>query len=205
MSLGNKKMNSNVQNKQSSSWASKYEIEPQGYVDEVDERFFGENTPNEPPLLQVEVKLAADISISDNPRLVREVAEFWFPDEVQRYKKVAIIAFNDASVWHIPLASWEKDYENFRRIIVEEFIPDVVQWKAIVDNRSPSKALSKWNEWLESDDEGWEEDMEKTKFSKENREWFNENADWLGHILRQVDTKDRKVSLDVEDSWENDW
>lgn len=188
-------------------WTSEWNIDPQGFSANATEPFCSDDTPHEPPLYNVELKLAADIEIINDIELVNEVANYWFPSEVDRYTQVAAVVFNDASVWYLPLASWEKDYEGTRTHIVEKFIPDIVQWRALIDGRSPSKALDKYRDWNSIDEKKWVEDVEDTDMPEEYRQWFNDNAEWVEHISREVKSSSNNVNLgvDEDDSWTDDW
>lgn len=188
-------------------WHEEYDIEPQGFSSEVDMDFFGDDSPHKPPVFDVDVKMAADIEITDDGELVDEVRQYWFPEGHQRYEYVAKIVFNDASVWYMPLASWEKDYERFRCSLVEDYIPDVIQWQAIVDGRDPSKALSRFRERYQTEDDDWVDDIEDAEMTEEQRQWFNRYANWVDHIDRTVESGDNEVNISTEDdtSWEEDW
>jgi hypothetical protein len=189
------------------SWISEYEIEPSSFSSSKGDAFHDGSTPHEPPLYDVELKLASDIEILHDEELVDEVVNYWFPSESDRLDRVIAVFFNDASVWYLPTASWEKDYEGIREHVVETFVPDVVQWKALVEGRDPSKALSRFRKGKEIDDPEWESEMSNTSMSEEHREWFNSHADWMPHIDRQVESNSESIDLDVEDedSWADDW
>lgn len=189
------------------NWYDEWDIEPQGFSSDVNMDFFDEQSPHKPPVFDVEVKMAADIKITDDGELVDEVVGYWFPEGNDRYEYVAKVVFNDASVWCLPLASWEKDYERTRCRLVEDYIPDVIQWKAIVDGRDPSQALSSFREEYESDDSSWVDDIEEAEMTEEQREWFNRHADWVNHIDRTVESSDNDVNISIEDDtgWEEDW
>ena len=189
------------------NWHKEHTLSPKGYTSDVDERFFGPDTPNKPPAIDVEIKLATNIQITDDDGLVSSVAEFWIPEEPDRYTEVAKVAFNDLSVWHIPLPPWEKDHSNFRMMLVDEFIPDIVQWKALNQGQSPSERLESWKKWLESDDYTWEDEVSDTEMSDSDRQWFNENLDNIKHLDRQVDSSCDYSNIEIDDidSWENGW
>lgn len=193
---------------QSKSWADLHNIEPQGFSTNIGEKFFGDDSPNKTPVVDVDVKLAADIIISDNPELVKEVAEYWFPEDTDRFKSVAKVVFNDGSVWHIPLPDWNKDYEGFRVDLVERFIPDVVQWKALVRGDDPSEALSRFREELNVEhDTSWEKELDDTEYTDEQRKWFNDNLDHVDYLQRTVESTSDSDNLDIgsDSNWEDDW
>lgn len=188
-------------------WTSKWDIEPHGFSADASEPFCSEDTPHKPPLYNVELKLAADIEIINDIGLVNEVAEHWFPSQVNRFTQAAAVVFNDASVWYLPLATWEKDYEGIRTHLVNSFIPDIVQWKAIVDGRDPSEALEQYRDWNSIDEKEWVDDVDDTDMPEDYRQWFNDNVDWVGHISREIESSSDNVDLDVDedDSWTDDW
>jgi len=188
-------------------WTSEYNIRPRGYSTEVDEEYFGEDTPHKPPVLDVDLKLAADIEIVDDDELVEEVAEYWFPSEKSRYNKAAAIIFNDVSVWYLPLANWDEDYEHTRVKIIDDFIEDIIQWRAIVDGRSPEKALEDWRDWKEPNVKQWVKELDDTELSEEYRNWFNNNVDWVSHISKTIESNSHEVELDLndEDDWTEEW
>lgn len=197
-------VNTNNESSTHESWTEKWDIEPHGFVNDVDERFFNEDAPHKPPLIDVELKLAADVQIRDDNELVQSVADYWFPHDSERHTEVAEIVFNDISVWYLPLAPWEKDYESTRIKIVDDFIPDIVQWKAITENENPKEALEEWKEWDKDDDEyEWVELMSETEMEGEIRKWFNEHADWLPYIAKKVKSQANDVEFD--DSGDLDW
>jgi hypothetical protein len=188
-------------------WHDEWNLNPQGFSTNVDDRFFGNDSPNKPPVFDVDVKLAADVVISDDIELASEVAQYWFPEDSERFTQVAIIVFNDASVWHIPLAPSNKDYERTRQTIVDRYIPDVVQWKAILNGNDPAEALEQLKGEIESTEEKWVKELDQTDMSEEQRQWFNDNARWLDHIGRTVESSQDDVDLNVngEEQWTDDW
>jgi len=188
-------------------WYEQYDIEPQGFSSEVDMGFFDDDSPHKPPVLDVEVKMATDVIITDDEKLVDEVSQYWFSEGDNRHEYVAKIAFNDASIWYLPLASWDKDYERTRCRLVDRYIPDVIQWKAILDDRSPSDALTKFKQRYEEEDDDWVDDIEDAEMTEEQRQWFNRYANWVDHIDRTVESGDDDVSIETENetSWEEDW
>lgn len=189
------------------SWISQYEIDSSSFSSTEGDAFHDESTPHEPPLYDVQLKLASDIEIIHDEELVDEVVNYWFPSESDRLDRVIAVFFNDASVWYLPTASWEKDYEGTRQHVVETFVPDVVQWKALVEGRDPSEALSRYRKNKEIDDPEWEDEVGNTSMSEEHRKWFNSNVDWMPHIDREVKSRHKSVDLSVEndDSWADDW
>jgi hypothetical protein len=200
--------NKNTSNVKNKTWIDEWDIEPYGYTTNIDERFFSEDSPHEKPLIDVDVKLAADIEIRDDSKLVQSVAEHWFPHDTERYVEVAEITFNDVSVWYLPLAPWDKDYENTRLSIVDDFVSDIVQWNAVVNNESPKVALEEWHNWLEQHENNeWTELMSETEMDESQRKWFNENADWLPHIPKTVESKVEDIEFDGSNkmNWEDNW
>lgn len=204
MSAGAKKKSRNMSELDDlNNWYDSYDIEPKGFSSSVDSDYFDDDSPHKPPAIDVDVKMAADVHISDDPKLVKEVTEYWFGEHDDRYIEVAKVVFNDGSVWCLPLADWDKDYTNTRIHIVDEYIPDVVQWKAITEGRDPSEALENFRDQTSEDDEQWVEDVGNTDMTEEQRRWFNNTLDHVNHIDRKVETKDVdvKVTEDIDTSW----
>lgn len=206
MSTGVQSMKSEGPDVERYNWVTDTDVVPHGYSVDVSDKYFGEDTPHEPPVVDVDLKLAADIEIISDEEFAKEVAEWWFPGETEKYIEVAAIIFNDGSIWYIPLASWDNDYEKTRMRIVDDYMSDVVQWKALVRGDNPREALEDWYDWKEPDKVEWLEDMDKTEMSEEQRKWFNENVDWLEHIDRTVESSSSDVELELEDDdWTDDW
>jgi len=192
-------------NEDSYTWDCNWHVDLQGYWKDVDGRFYSEDTPNEPPLMAVPEKLAAEIHIIDDSEIVQDVAEWWFPEAADEYTEAAKVVFNDFSTWHLPLKPWDKDYENSREHIIKTYVPEVIRWNAILEGENPDKAIEDWNKPWEIDDPDWFDDIEKTEMSEEFRKWCNKNADWLPHIDKKIKSTD-EIELDVEDdNWEDDW
>jgi hypothetical protein len=126
------------------SWLSKHDINKSACSSYDKEPFVSDDTPHEPPLYNVDFKIASDIEIIDNDRLTNKVVEYWFPEERDRLNKVVAVFFNDASAWYLPVADWDKDYEGIRTHVVQKFVPEVVQWKAIVRGDNPAEALKRY-------------------------------------------------------------
>lgn len=189
------------------SWDCNWHIHPEGYWDGVDERFFGEDTPNQPPLMNVSEKLAAEMEVIDDPDFVKEVGEWWSEREADSYNAVIRVIFNDLSTWHVPVKPWDKDYARTREHTVKRYVPEVIRWEAILNGEDPDKAIAEWDEpWGEHRPE-WFDDFEHWEMEEQTRKWFNENADWLPHIDRTIESTEDEVELDVDDDedWTDDW
>lgn len=188
------------------SWDLNWHIKEEGYWDSIGSRFFDEDSPNKPPLMEVPEKLAADLEISDDPELVEEVASYWFPGREDDYVEVVKITYNDFSVWYWPLRPWDEDYENMRDTIVKRYYPQVIKWRAIVRGDDPSKALREMDKPWEEDEPKWFSDVDKTGLSEETRKWLNKNKDWIQHIDREINSREEEIDLGVEDEdWTDDW
>ena len=189
------------------NWLDEYQITPRGFSPDSSLECFGEDTPHKPPMIDVDVKLAADIHIISDEEFAKEVAQWWFPGYTERYVEVAAVIFNDASVWYLPLSTWDDDLEKTRLRLVDEFVPDVIQWKAILNGKNPRKALREWEDKQEPDVYEWEERMDETTISEENRKWFNQHLDHTTHIDREIKSQTNEQELEVEDDmdWTEDW
>lgn len=204
MSAGAKKESSKMsEHDGSDNWYDSYDIEPKGFPSTVDRDFFGDDSPHKPPAIEVDVKMAADIHITDDQELVENVTEYWFGEYSERFIEVAKVVFNDGSVWCLPLADWDRDYTNTRIHIIEEYIPDVIQWKAITEDRDPSEALEEFRNLTSDGDYSWTEDVDNTEMTDEQRRWFNNNLEHIEHIDRKVKSKgiDVEITQDVDTSW----
>lgn len=190
------------------SWGCNWHFEPGGYWDNVDEKFFGEDTPNQPPLMAVPEKLAAELHIIDDPDFVEEVGEWWSEREADSYTEVMKIVFNDLSVWHIPLKPWDKDYARVREHHIKQYLPEVIRWQAILDGEDPDQAVKEWEKpWAEWTPK-WFSDVGDTEMSESTRKWFNNNARWMPHIDRKVESMGDEVEVELEDEdddWADDW
>lgn len=187
------------------AWDFNWHISRNGYWETVDEKFYTDELPNEPPLMAVPEKLAADMEIIEDPEIVNQVAKYWFPKCEDEYEQVMKITFNDFSVWHEPLLPWEKDYTRARQHLVERYLPEIVKWKAIIECRDVSEALRELKESWEEDEPKWFSDIDKTELSNSARLWLNENASWLPHIDKVIETEEIDLELDEDDDWTDDW
>jgi len=173
-----------------------------GYWSNIDERFFGEDTPNEPPLMAVPEKLAADMTHIEDSEYAKEIAEQLDFNTPSRYGSVVRVTFNDFSTWHWPVL--ERDgYNSELEHFAEEYIPQIIQWEAIVAGDNPQRALQEWAGEQEDPDYSWVDDISETSMDDDTRRYFNDNADWLEELSRNVDSVD--VDIDTDDNWEDDW
>ena len=189
------------------TWHEYWDVSPQGFSKDPDSRFYGDESPNDPPAIDVDVKMATDIEIEEDSELATRAAETIGMGKPDKYTSVAVVAFNDMSTWHIPLRPWAEDNAEMRMFAVDSFIFDVIQWRAVIEGEDPQKRLDRWLKQFESDEEDWAEDVGDTELTDEQREWFNNHADWVDYIDRKVESNADEVDLDVEDdySWEDDW
>lgn len=190
-----------------SLWYEDLHVKPEGFSKNPDGRFYGENSPNDPPAIDVDVKMASDIVLEDNSEKAEEAAELIGFDKPSSYDEVAVVAFNDGSTWHLPIKDWSNDHASMRLMLVDEFIRDIIQWKAVINGEDPLERLSKWESNNNQDNYDWVEDVEDTEMSEEQRKWFNNNAEWVDHLDRVVESDNDSVDMDADDdySWENDW
>lgn len=172
----------------------------------IDEKYYGEDTPNHPPIMPVSEKVAIGLEPIDDNEVVQEVAKWWDESRADEYVEVIRITFNDLSTWHIPLKPWDEDYARTREHIVRTYLPEVVKWKALVRGKDVQEVLEKWDKpWEESKPE-WFEDVSDTGMSETTRKWINKNLSAVPHIDRKVESDGDEVELDVEDDdWEDDW
>lgn len=186
---------------ESIDWDCNWHIDFDGYFDNVDERFFGEDKPHEPPLMEVPERLAAEIDIVENSDFASTVAAQWGFNDNDSYAEVVEVLFNDLSVWRVPVKSWDKDYLNMRDEIVEKYVPQVIKWEAILNGDDPSKALNEWYNDGEPKEPQWVNEIQDTELDEEDRKWLNKNADWLGRIDRKAQSDDRNVDVEVEEDY----
>jgi len=172
----------------------------------VGDRFFGEGTPNDPPIIYVDEKLAADMEIIDDENVVQEVVEFWSLPQPDRYVSVLKVTFNDFSNWHIPLPPWEKDYAKTRVNTIDKYMPEIIRWHAIVEGEDPEPRLQDWESQLEPSEPEWYGDLEKTGISEETREKVNNQLSAVPYIDKKIESTTYDADIEVEDdSWEDDW
>ena len=188
-------------------WYNHFNVDPVGLPSSVDLSYFGDDSPHQPPIFDVDVKMAADVEIVEDQDIVRNVAEWWFGKHESRYTKVVKVIFNDISVWYYPLGEDGKDYENIITHVVDRYLPDIVQWKAVVDGDDPREALEEFRRETTEEEPDWVEDLEDTGMSDEYREWFNENLDTIDHIDREVKSRSETedIDIEVEGDWTDDW
>lgn len=184
-----------------------WHISLDGYWDDVDERFYGENTPNEPPLMYVPEKLAANMDYKDDPHLATKVASQLDFNTPERYEAVVTVIFNDFSTWNWPILEGGRKLTSEVTHFIDEYMPQIVQWRAIVAGESPEEALEEWEGRTDNPDFSWMDDMMNTRLSEEDRKYLNDNADWLEHKSRVVgSTPDTSnIEIDSGDDWEDDW
>lgn len=178
-----------------------------GYWDSVDDRFFGSDSPNEPPLMNVPEKLAADVSYIDDSEYATEVATQLSMNSPQRYEAVMRITFNDFSVWNWPLIEGNREYNSQIEHFIDKFMPQILKWEAIVRGDDPTKAVDKWIADDDDSDYSWVEDIDNTDISESLREYFNDEVDWMPHISRVIETSTTSDNdnSSFDDSWTDDW
>lgn len=188
-------------NKPNPTWGDDWHIYPGGYWEDVDEDFFGEGTPNSPPLINVDTKLAAEVHITEDQGVVEEAAEFMFPEEVERYTQAVQIIYNDLSTWLLPLPPWGEDLAGTRDWLVRDIVPEVIQWEAILDGRDPEKALSEWEDG-EGVETTWTDMIDETEMSDEDRKELNNKlGDNIDLPERVRKSKGINISEDSTTSW----
>lgn len=177
------------------------------YWNDVDERFYGQGTPNEPPLMNVPEKLAADMEYVDDPHLASSVADQLDFNSPERYEAVITVIFNDFSTWKWPLLKGDKELTSEVEHFIDKYIPEIIRWEAIVAGEDPDEAIKEWTGEDEGDDMSWMEDIGNTSMSDDMRKMFNEEADWLPHINRTVETNSEveDVEIDSDGDWTDDW
>lgn len=189
-------------------WDCSWHIDPDGYWDSVDERFFGDDKPHDPPLMAVPERLAAEIEVVEDEEFAAEIASMWSFGDAEKHTEVIEVIFNDLSVWRMPAKPLDKDNLGIREHIVEQYVPETIKWEAIIEGENPHDALEEWEEnggVEEKDPEDyfpdWFSDLDDTELSEEDRQWFNRNADWLERIDREVDAGSRDVDVEVESDY----
>lgn len=189
------------------TWDCNWHLYPGGYWEEVDEKYYGDDSPNQPPLFNVPEKLAAEINVIDDEDIVSEVSEWWNPKRKDDFNEVIQIVFNDFSTWHMPVRPWDEDYSRTRVHIVERYLPDVVKWRAILRGDDPDEVLEQWTPPWEQQKPDWEDDIDNTGFSEDTRQWLNDYASWMPHIDKEVGSESKDVELDIDedDDWTDDW
>lgn len=177
------------------------------YWDDVDERFYGGDTPNEPPLMNVPEKLAADMEYVDDPHYASTIAEQLDFNSPERYGAVITVIFNDFSTWKWPILVGDRELTSEVEHFIEKYIPEIIEWEAIVAGEDPDKALKEWYGERQDDDMSWMEEVSNTSMSDEVRKVFNEEVEWLPHINRTVETNTGMDSVDIDsdDDWTDDW
>jgi hypothetical protein len=185
-----------------------WHIRIDGFWENVDSRFYNDELPNQPPLLSVNERLAAEIKILDEDDIVSKVSEFFFPESPDRYTEVARVLFNDLSTWHIPLPPWDKDYEKQRVRIVDRYIPEIIKWSCIIYKKDYQTEIEKWEDEI-SDQEKyeWMDRINDTEFTEEDIKWLNENMKWVEtqHKVVKSDNDNVELNIGKENSWEDDW
>lgn len=188
-------------------WDGEIEELPEGDIGGVSEKYYGEGTPNVPPRLDVPEVLAADIEITSDPSKVEEVADFWFPNETDRYSKVITVYFNDGRTWNWPLPPWDSDSERARKHFIETYVPQIIKWECIKKGEDYKPKLEEFKQNHKITEPDWESLIEETEMSEEDRKWFNNNADWIPHISRKA-SGDDMIDIEVDDrfGWmEEEW
>lgn len=184
-----------------------WHISLDGYWSDIDPFYFGEHTPNQPPLMAVPEKLAADIDILQDETMIRALSEWLYSDDPGVYSEVIKITFNDFSTWHIPVQPWSEDHACVRMSTVEKYVPEIIKWEAIVHGKDPERVLESTElPWDDTEPE-WFDDFEHRKMNENTRQWFNDNADWLPYIDETIksDSEEVDMELDKDDDWTDDW
>lgn len=180
-------------------------IRPDKYIDSGD-TFFSDDSPNRRAAMRVPNRLAVDLKLIEDEDRVKSIAEWWDDSNPSQYNQVIKVVFNDFSTWHIPLRPWNKDYANIRGYVVERYLPEIIEFKAIINEEDPEQRVEEWIEQIEESEPKWFADVEDTEITEEQRKYFNKNADWLPHIDRTVGSSSEDVDLDLDDeSWTDDW
>lgn len=184
-----------------------WHISLDGYWDEVDPKYFGANTPNEPPLMAVPEKLAADMEIIQSDDIIQQLSNWIYNDDASIYTEVLKITFNDFSTWHIPLRPWDKDYARTRANSVKRYMPQIIEWNAIIQGNNPEQALEQFDPPWESNNPEWFDDFQHYEMDEETRKWYNENVDWLAHIDKTIKSDNENIDIDEgeNDDWTKDW
>jgi len=184
-----------------------WHISLDGYWEDVDPEYYGDYTPNSPPLMAVPEKLAADMEIIEDDKLIQQLSDWIYEDDNSIYSEVLRLTFNDFSTWHIPLRPWDKDYARIREGAVEKYVPEIVKWEAIVRGENPKEALEQCDFPWEDTKPDWFDDFEHFEFDKETRKWYNENVDWLAYIDKTIKSDNANVDIYAgdNDNWEDDW
>jgi hypothetical protein len=178
-----------------------------GYWDNIDERFYGEDTPNDPPIINVPEKLAADIEYINSPLKASIIAEKLDMDKCISYNSAVKIRFNDFSTWHWPMKSCDREFTYQLKGFIDRWFPDIIQWHAIVRGDDPKEALERWYDEIEPSTPDWIEEFEDTDMDEETRQYLNDNADWLPEISRTVEGKgvDSSSDISIEEDWNEGW
>lgn len=184
-----------------------WHISLDGYWDDVDERFYGEDTPNEPPLMNVPEKLAADMEHIGDEGYASEVAdqlEMMVPSE---YKSVIRITFNDFSTWNWPLKNTTDEFTDEVKHFIDRYFPEIIQWDAIVRGDDPEEELDNWLNQFDDPDYSWQQDVDNTEMDRKTRVWFNQNASWLPELRKKIKSEANDVDIEQEsgDEWMDDW
>lgn len=189
------------------SFDCNWHISLDGYWEDVDPSYFGDDTPNEPPIMAVPEKLAADMEVIEDEELIQELVDWMYSDGQEKYSEVLKVTFNDFSTWHIPLRPWDKDYARIRMGAVERYVPEIIKWEAIVKGKNPKKALQEFDAPWEYTEPEWVSDFEHWEMKEDTRKWFNENADWLPYIDKTIksDGDEVEVELAEDEDWTDDW
>lgn len=188
------------------TWDCNWHIDPDGYWDDVDERFFGDGTPNQPPLMEVPEKMAAELHIIDDEDVVQSAAELMFPNHSDEYTQVLRVVYNDLSTWHVPIKDWDDDSEMIMETIVQKYVPEVIKWEAIINGENPQDKLEEWDKPWEFDEPEWWSDMDHTGISEETRKWLNNSVPGVEYVDRKIESSKQEVDLEVEDDdWTDDW
>jgi len=172
-------------------------------VDEncYDARFYGDGTPNDPPLINVPKKLATDMHYKDDPQLATDVASQLDFNTPSRYEAVITVEFNDYSTWNWPILVGNRELTTEVEHFIDKYLPQIIKWDAIVEGKDPQKELKKWRDGDEVD-YSWAEDVANTEISEDTRKYFNDNASWLPHIDRELSGS---IDIETEGDWKDDW
>lgn len=191
--------------------AHNWHIKPEGVSHELNSTFYNEDTPNDPPLMHVSDKLAADMELIHDDAFATEVAESYGFSYSDRVNLVIKVKFNDFSTWHWPTLHTQDNTSEELIDYIETYVDEIVRWRAIVKGEDPDEALRTtdlpWNRKKDSWHDEWLELMEETGLTHKERLFFNELLSWPMHMLKKVESEGDKIQLDEDenDDWLDDW
>jgi len=179
-----------------------WKIKSGGYFESVDDRFYGEDTPNKPPLMPVPDKLAADMDYIQDSGYAMEVATQLDFNTPSRYNSVVRILFNDFSTWNWPILDECDGISSELDHFVNKYIPQIIQWEAIVAGEDPNDAVDEWAKDTTLD-ETWMKDVGNTHLTEDQRKFFNDKVEWMEYISKDVESSE--VSVKADGDWTDDW